>query len=157
MAGLERSVDVQIAVVTALILWMGARSVLSGTLTPGELIVYLAYLKRGFKPLQDFAKYAGRFSKAVAAGERIAELLETEPEITDGSEAVTAPKLAGAITFKGVWFGFNRGPRKATQSFHALYENLTVHIDAGTSVAVVGPSGNRQVHALHLAAEDCAT
>ncbi len=64
MAGLERSVDLQIAVVTAIILWMGARSVLNGELTAGELVVYLAYLKRGFKPLQDFAKYTGMFSKS---------------------------------------------------------------------------------------------
>ncbi len=141
MAGLERSVDVQIAAVTAIILWMGACSVLSGELTAGELVVYLAYLKRGFKPLQDFAKYTGRFSKAIAAGERIAELLQTEPVITDSPSAVAAPAIKGAITLDGVWFGFHRSSGKSGDSFRSIYEDLSVHIEAGSSVAIVGPSG----------------
>ncbi len=108
MAGLERSVDVQIAVVTAIILWMGARAVMSGALTAGELVVYLAYLKRGFKPLQDFAKYTGRFSKAIAAGERISELMQEKPDIVDAPHAIAAPRLSGSITFDRVTFSYKR-------------------------------------------------
>lgn len=141
MAGLERSVDVQIAIVTAIILWLGARHVLNGQLTAGELIVYLAYLKRGFKPLQDFAKYTGRFSKAVAAGERIAELLQTEPEIKDSPNAKQASRFRGAITLDQVWFGFQRTQGGMKQPYRSLYENLSLHIEAGTRLAIVGPSG----------------
>ena len=73
-AALERKVDVLVALASALVLWQGARYVLAGELTIGGLVVYLAYLKRGFKPLQDFAKYTGRLSKALAATDRVREL-----------------------------------------------------------------------------------
>lgn len=141
MAGLERSVDVQIAVVTAIILWMGGRAVMSGALTAGELVVYLAYLKRGFKPLQDFAKYTGRFSKAVAAGERISEILHEKPDIIDSPNAVVAPKLAGSITFDRVSFNYKRAGKDGSAHMRSVYHNFSVHIQAGWSVAIVGPSG----------------
>jgi ATP-binding cassette subfamily B protein len=141
MAGLERSVDVQIALVTAIILWIGARSVLNGHLTAGELVVYLAYLKRGFKPLQDFAKYTGRFSKAIAAGERIAELLQKEPEIVDSPHAIDAPRIRGSIALDDVWFGFQRSIGDPKPANGSLYENFSLYIEAGSKLAVVGPSG----------------
>ncbi|MCC6509320.1 MAG: ABC transporter ATP-binding protein, partial [Pirellulaceae bacterium] len=96
-AGLERSVDVMIAVASALVLWQGTRFVMDGSLTAGGLVVYLTYLKRGFKPLQDFAKYTGRISKAMAAGNRITEILAQEPNIVDAPSASVAPRLGGAI------------------------------------------------------------
>jgi ATP-binding cassette subfamily B protein len=59
-ASLERSLDVLIAVATALVLWQGTRLVLRKELTAGELLVFLAYLKSAYRPVQDFAKYACR-------------------------------------------------------------------------------------------------
>src|SRR3989441_5246315 len=55
-AGLERTVDLLIALATALVLWFGARQVLRGAMTPGDLIVFLAYLKNAFRPVKDFVK-----------------------------------------------------------------------------------------------------
>ena len=142
MAGLERSVDVQIAVVTAIILWLGTQSVLTGALTAGELVVYLAYLKRGFKPLQDFAKYTGRLSKAIAAGERITELLREQPDIVDSPGAVAAPKIRGSITLEDVCFAYKRTHGSAgTVTLRPVMKNLNLNIEAGQSVAIVGPSG----------------
>ena len=140
MAKLERSVDVQIALVTALILWFGTRLVLDGSLTAGELVVYLAYLKRGFKPLQDFAKYTGRLSKAIAAGERIAELLKEQPEIVEPASATLAPALQGTIAFDDVSFSYVRANTTREASLPTL-RNLSFLIDAGQHVAIVGPSG----------------
>src|SRR5207245_8227116 len=75
-ASLERSLDVLIAVATALVLWYGTRMVLRKVITPGELLVFLAYLKSAYRPVQDFAKYTSRLAKASAAGERVIDLLE---------------------------------------------------------------------------------
>ncbi|MCA9035311.1 MAG: ABC transporter ATP-binding protein [Planctomycetaceae bacterium] len=132
-AGLERTVDVLIAVTSAVVLWRGAVFVLDGTLTPGGLVVYLAYLKRGFKPLQDFAKYTGRLSKALAASERIVELLQQRPEITESPEAITAPELTGRIRFADVRFAY--GPDQM------VFRNLNFDVQPGQHLAVVGPSG----------------
>src|SRR5439155_1423627 len=68
-AGLERTVDLLIALGTALVLWLGARLVLRGAMTPGDLVVFLAYVKNAFRPVKDAAKYTGSLAKASAARE----------------------------------------------------------------------------------------
>src|SRR5262249_50302502 len=70
-ATLERTVDVIIACATALVLWQGTRLALRGTISSGDLLVFLAYLKSAYRPVQDFAKYTNRLAKAAAAGERV--------------------------------------------------------------------------------------
>lgn len=132
-AGLERSVDVMVAVASALVLWLGTRYVIDGELTAGGLVVYLTYLKRGFKPLQDFAKYTGRISKALAAGNRITEILVQEPNVVDASTASIAPRLHGDIDFHKVSFSYGRNS--------TVLQNLSFQIKAGQSLAIVGPSG----------------
>ena len=132
-AGLERTVDVLIAMTSAIVLWRGATFVLDGTLTPGGLIVYLAYLKRGFKPLQDFAKYTGRLSKAVAGSDRIVELLDQQPQVLENSNAIPAPKLHGSIRFEDVQFAYDSG--------QSVFRNLTFEVQGGQQLAIVGPSG----------------
>ena len=132
-ASLERSVDIMVAIASALVLWQGTRFVMDGSLTAGGLVVYLTYLKRGFKPLQDFAKYTGRISKALAAGNRITDLLEQEPLIVDAPAAITAPRLRGAIEFQGVSFGYRADA--------PILKNLSFSLEAGQSLAIIGPSG----------------
>ncbi|MCA9047551.1 MAG: ABC transporter ATP-binding protein [Planctomycetaceae bacterium] len=132
-AGLERTVDVLIAVASAVVLWQGAVFVLEGTLSPGGLVVFLAYLKRGFRPLQDFAKYTGRLSKAAAAGDRIVELLDQRPEIAESADAVAAPILAGGIRFDRVRFGYG--------TCHSVLCDVTFDLPPGRQLSIVGPSG----------------
>src|SRR5262245_20764408 len=73
-AQLERSVDVLVAIATALVLWHGGKLVLRAEISAGDLLVFLAYLKYAYRPVQDFAKYAGRLAKASAASHRVMEL-----------------------------------------------------------------------------------
>ncbi|MCA9125722.1 MAG: ABC transporter ATP-binding protein [Planctomycetales bacterium] len=132
-ASLERSVDVMTAIASALVLWQGTRFVLDGSLTAGGLVVYLTYLKRGFKPLQDFAKYTGRISKALAAGNRITEILQQSPSVVDLPTASIAPKLRGTIEFRKVCFGY--------RSDAPMLTDLSFQLEAGQSLAIIGPSG----------------
>ena len=132
-AGLERSVDVLTAVSGALVLWYGARLVILKELTPGDLLVFLAYLKNSFRPIQDFAKYTGRLGKATAAGERILDLLERVPDVRDLPNAVKAPALRGEVRFKDVSFCYERG--------QPVLDHVELTVKPGQSVALVGPSG----------------
>jgi ATP-binding cassette subfamily B protein len=132
-AQLERSVDVLLAIATAVVLWFGTVLVLRHELTAGELLVFLSYLKTAFKPVQNFAKYTGRIAKAAAAGERVLDLLERDPEIKDLPGAVTAGPFRGDVHFKGVNFSYETGK--------AVFEGVDFKIEAGQFVAVVGPSG----------------
>src|SRR3954468_9762127 len=132
-AGLERKVDVLTAIGTAMVLLFGARQVRSGSLSPGELVVFMLYLKTAFKPMQDLAKYAGRIAQASASAERILELLDTRPEITDAPDAVAAPRLRGALGLEHVTFGYEPG--------RPVLRNVSLHVPEGRMIALVGPSG----------------
>ena len=133
-ASLERSVDLFVAVATALVLWFGARLVLERALTAGDLIVFLSYLKSAFRPARDFAKYTGRLAKATAAGERVVEVLEQQPEVRDLPGARTAPTFSGALRFERVSFAYEPG--------HPVLNDVSFDVRPGQWVAVAGASGS---------------
>src|SRR6266702_1042823 len=133
-AALERTVDLLIAVATALVLWSGARFVLRGAMTLGDLVVFLAYLRTAFRPAKDFAKYTGRLAKASAAGERVVDLLDRTPDVRDLPGAVPASPLRGHVRFEGVGFAYDPG--------HAALEAIDCTVEPGQHVALVGPSGS---------------
>ena len=132
-AALERSVDVLIALATALVLWFGTRMVIARQISPGELLVFLAYLKSAYRPVQDFAKYTARLGKASAAGERVIDLLERVPDVRDLPGAAPAPPLRGNVKFHKVSFTYEHGRR--------LLQDIEFDVKAGQHVALVGPSG----------------
>jgi ATP-binding cassette, subfamily B, bacterial len=133
-ASLERSVDLLVGVATALVLWDGARLVVAGQLTPGLLLVFLAYLRHTYRPLQDFAKYTARLAKASAASERVLDLLDRVPEITDAPDAKPAPPFRGEVRFQNVSFAYEKNGRNAM-------EQVTFCVIPGEKIALVGPSG----------------
>jgi len=132
-ASLGRTVDVLLAIATALVLWYGAWLVLRDALSPGELLVFLTYLKRALNPLQDFAKYTGRLAKAAAAGERVLDLLDRTPEVRNLPGAAGAPAFRGAVRFEKVSFSYGSSQR--------VLEEIEFEAQPGQLVALVGPSG----------------
>jgi ATP-binding cassette subfamily B protein len=133
-AQLERTVIMLTAVSTAIVLWQGTRLVLLGVLTPGDLIVYLAYLKNTFKPGRDFAKYTTRLARAAAAGERVIDLLDRTPEIRDLPGAVRAPAFRGSVHFDHVTFCY--------EPDRPVLQDIDVSVEAGQRVVIMGPSGS---------------
>ena len=132
-AGLERRTDVVVAFATAIVLSLGGWRVLTGVLTPGDLVIFLTYMKASMKPLRDLAKYTGRIAKASAAGERVVDLLEMAPEIVDRPGARPAPRLRGELELEGVHLTYRLGS-------WAL-QRVDLHVAAGETVALIGPSG----------------
>ncbi|MFT3691069.1 MAG: ABC transporter transmembrane domain-containing protein [Paenirhodobacter sp.] len=129
-AGLERRVDLLVGLATALVLWIGARAVLDARITPGDLLVFLTYMKNTFRPVRDYAKYSARLAKASAAGERVISLLDTPGGIPDGPEEAKA--LSGALSLRGLRF--------APEGVRVL-DGLDLDVPAGQFVAITGPSG----------------
>jgi ATP-binding cassette subfamily B protein len=132
-SALTRTVGFLVAACTALVLWYGASLVLWQELTPGELLVFLAYLKSAFRPVQQLARHTGRLAKATAAGERLLDLLDRTPEIRDLPGAVPAPPFRGAVHFEGVSFAY--------EPARAVLDHIDFEVQPGQRVAVVGPSG----------------
>jgi ATP-binding cassette subfamily B protein len=132
-AALGRTVGILLAISLALVLWFGARLVIRQELSPGELLVFVAYLKMAFRPMQDFAKYTGRLAKAAAAGNRVLTVLDESPEIQDLPGAVPAPAFQGALRFEDVSFAYEPG--------RPILENVNFEVQPGQRVAFIGPSG----------------
>jgi ATP-binding cassette subfamily B protein len=132
-AGLERRTDVIVGVATAIVLLVGARRVLAGRITPGELVIFLTYLKAAFKPMRDVAKQTGRIARAAASGERIADLLDIRPEIADRSYARPLRRVHGDIELRGVTVEYTPGA--------PVLDAVDLRIRPGERVALVGESG----------------
>lgn len=133
-AGLERATDVLVGLATGLVLFVGAHRVVAGALTPGELVVFLTYLKTAFKPMRDVAKYTGRLARAAASGERVVDLLRTEPDLQERSWARPAPPVHGHVEFRGVRVEYTPG--------HPVLDDVDLVVRPGERIGVVGPSGS---------------
>ncbi|MBE9198521.1 MULTISPECIES: ABC transporter ATP-binding protein [unclassified Nodularia (in: cyanobacteria)] len=132
-AHLERTVDAVIALGTAIVLWYGSWLALRDALTPGDVLVFITYLKNAFKPVHNFAKYTARLAKAAASGERILDILQEEPDVRDAPDAIPAPIFRGAVCFDHVDFAYDSG--------QVLLQDINLNIQPGQQVAIVGTSG----------------
>ncbi len=136
-AGLERTMEVLVTVAVALVLWKGVQLVLQGSVTPGDLLVFITYLKTAFKPIRQLAKYTGQIAKATASGERIIDVLDTIPDIQDSRGAMEAPAFVGRVRFEQVSFAYDAESRLSGKLHQVNFEALP-----GQRVALVGPSGS---------------
>ena len=132
-AALERSTDVLVGIATATVLLFGGYRVTQGAMTPGDLVLFLTYLKTAMKPLRDLAKYTGRIARAAASGERVADVLDQEPDITSPADPVRLDQVAGEMTFEHVTAGYGDNP--------PVLADLNFTVPPGQRVALVGPSG----------------
>ncbi|WP_159500664.1 ABC transporter ATP-binding protein [Microbacterium sp. 18062] len=132
-AALERRTDVIVGIATALVLVGGGWRVLQQQMSPGDLVVFAAYLKIAMRPLKDLAKYTGRIARAAASGERVADLFDERVEIRDAPHARPLEVVCGGISFEHVYFADGHG--------RPLFSDLDLRIGPGQSVCLLGPSG----------------
>ena len=95
-ANMSRWVEVLLAAGTAGVLWFGVHQVKAGLLTPGDLLVFIAYLGSSYRPMRKLARVSSRMSKAVVCGERVSEVLMSAPEVSDRTDAKKARDVEGA-------------------------------------------------------------
>src|SRR6266850_889636 len=132
-AKLPPLVEIIVAAGTRLVLWYGARLVLTGALTSGELLVFLLYLGKMYKPMRELSKMTDTISKASVGWERIREVLENEMQVRDLARAKRAPRFKGGIEFDHVDFSYNGG--------QAVLKDISLTIKTGQLAALVGPTG----------------
>jgi len=134
--------DVVAAIGTALVLWYGASLVLANEMTAGSLVVFLLYLGKMFKPMQDLAKMTNSASKAAVGMDRIQEILESDALLPESADAKPAPKLTGNIAFEHVAFGYEPGK--------LILQDVHFDIPAGKMGAIVGPTGEGKSTLINL-------
>jgi ABC-type multidrug transport system fused ATPase/permease subunit len=126
-------VSVVVALCTAVVLWRGASLILRDAMTVGALTVFLAYLNKFFKPVQDLAKNTNAIAQATVALERIKRILDTDDVIKDRADAQTLEAAKGTITFQHVAFGYDPGA--------PVLKDVTFVVEAGQKLGVVGTTG----------------
>ena len=126
-------IDILGAFATALVLVLGVFRVAAGVLSPGDLVVLLSYTRRIYRPLREIASEAVQVAKSMASGDRIAEILATDPMLVDRPGAYHGERAGGNIVFENVSFAY--APRRPALT------NLSLAIPAGSRIAVVGRSG----------------
>ena len=137
-------VDIIVAIGTCLMLGYGARIVMAGQLTAGDLVVFLFYLGKMYKPMRDLSKMTDTASKAGVGLERIREILDTESGVRDLPRARRAGRFKGAIEFDKVSFGYN--PEQS------ILDGVSFKIEPGQIAAFVGPTGGGKTTMINLVA-----
>jgi ATP-binding cassette subfamily B multidrug efflux pump len=128
-------VEVLTAVAIALILWYGGGEALRGAVSVGVIAAFLQYTRRFFRPIQDLSEKYNILQAAMAAAERIFELLDTEPEIRDPAEPLPLPAPArGEIEFRDVWFRYD-------EDGDWVLKGVSFTARPGERVAIVGATG----------------
>jgi subfamily B ATP-binding cassette protein MsbA len=141
-ARLSPIVEIIVAAGTGLVLWFGGRLALEGGLDPGSLVLFIWYIGKMYKPMQDLSKMTDAYSKAAVGYERICEVLETERDVKDLPGARTALHLQGKIEFDHVSFSY--GPDNPTLT------GVSFVIEPGQLVALVGPTGAGKTTVINL-------
>jgi ATP-binding cassette subfamily B multidrug efflux pump len=128
-------IEVLTAVALAVILWYGGGQTLQGEVTVGVVAAFLQYTRRFFRPIQDLSEKYNLLQGAMAASERIFELLDTEPEVRDPDQPLRLPTPGrGEIEFRDVWFRY--GPDDEW-----VLRGVSFRAAPGERVAIVGATG----------------
>ena len=126
-------VDICAAVGLCLVMWFGAKSVRSGSLTTGDIVVFFAYVTNFFSPMRAMSRQAAAFAKAAAGADRVAEILVSNDEVREAPDAIDMPRSRGHIEFRNVSFAYERG--------QSVLQALSLDIKAGEKVAILGTTG----------------
>jgi ABC-type multidrug transport system fused ATPase/permease subunit len=126
-------VTVVVSLCTAFVLWRGASLIVSDVMTVGALTVFLAYLSKFFKPVQDLAKMTNSIAAAAVALERIQGILDTDDIIPERENARELKSARGEVTLEHVAFGYD--PKTP------ILRDVSFNIAPGQMVGVVGTTG----------------
>ena len=132
-ATLTPVVEFLAAFAVTVIVWYGGNEVIQGNLTSGSLIAFLVYAVNISNPVKRLGNVYGSIQRAVAAADRVFEVLDTLPEVQDAPNAKPLPPVKGRVTFEDVTFEYRSG--------EPALRNMSIDVAPGQVLAIVGPSG----------------
>lgn len=122
-------------VTTLSIYWFGSNQVVGGTLTAGELATFVTYATQILISLMMMSMLFIMFSRALASGKRIAEVLDEKIDIADDGTNTEKTVERGDIEFKNVTFRYHKG------SEDAVLDGIDLKIPSGSTVGIIGSTG----------------
>ena len=126
-------IEMMSAVGMLAVFWFGLWQVITGGLTIGWFIGFIAMVGVVYKPVKTLGTFNTSFQQALASAERIFEILDVEPEVHDAPDAVPISGIKGDVDFRDVSFSYD-GKRP-------VLNHINLKVKAGESIALVGPSG----------------
>ena len=125
----------------ALILWYGGSEIINHTLSIGELVAFLAYMRLFFQPLRELSQKYSIVQSALASAERIFAMLDTTRQITDAPSPRSLANIQGNLHFDGITFGYDAEP---------VLHNVSLVLAPGETVAIVGTTGSGKTTLINL-------
>ncbi len=126
-------VDFLSSLATAIVLGYGGYLVFDNSMSIGTLFAFIGYLANFFDPVQQLSQLYNTFLAAVAALDKIIDVLDEEPEILDKPGATDLAQIEGHVAFENIRFGYGQGPE--------VLHGISLDVPAGTTVALVGHTG----------------
>lgn len=133
MALLTPVIEFVAAIGVTAIIWYGGHGVIDGELTAGSLVAFLVYAVNISNPVKRLTRVVGNIQKALAAAQRVFDILDMKEEIEEIVGAKALPQIKGDVEFQNVSFAYNKGETVLT--------DINFHVKPGEVVAIVGPSG----------------
>ncbi len=116
-----------------IVLWFGGRLVMTGQMTVGELVAFLAFVAMFYEPIRRLHSLNQMFQAGRAAGERVFDIMDTDEETRESPTAIPLARTVGEVRFDSVGFAY--------RSDLPVLHDLTIHAAPGQTVALVGPTG----------------
>ena len=132
-ATLTPTIEFVAAVGVTIILWYGGNSVIDGTITAGSLVAFLTYAVNISNPIKRLSRVIGNIQRAMAAAQRVFDVLDLPETIKNLPEAKALPTVKGQVSFNNVSFSYNPGEQ--------VLNNVSFNVKPGEMIAFVGPSG----------------
>jgi ATP-binding cassette subfamily B multidrug efflux pump len=121
------------AIAVGLIIWYGGGQVVQNAVSIGVIVSFIQFTEMFFRPIRDLSEKYNILQTAMASSERIFELLDEKPAVTDPEEPKDVGRFRGDIEFKNVWFAYNKEDY--------VLKNVSFKIAEGEKVAFVGATG----------------
>ena len=137
-------VNIVTAIGTCAVLYFGGRLALDSNMTGGKIYIFIAYIAGMYKPMQDISKIMDSYSKADIGYERIQEIIGNQEEMRDVPDAKKLRITEGRIDVDHVSFSYN--------SDREILHDVTMRVEPGTVVAIVGPTGSGKTTLINLIA-----
>ena len=127
---------------TAIIVWYGGVQSLKGMLTFGDLVAFIQFSQRLFWPIRELSEQYTIFQSAMASSERIFDLLDRQPAISNADEPKGMEAVKGEIDFQNVWFAY--------EDDNYVLRDVSFKVNPGEKVAIVGQTGSGKTSIINL-------